>query len=121
MIVRLNAITYIRFCQVRMEAAKSVSQVLNYCKKIQAKIHFQKGTSLDISRYLGKTKISSSSELQSCALSAVQAVSSFRLMVGGTPCRHCRAGIQNGSRDTGRPRAFLNGQFRLLKEKLAKN
>ena len=40
MIVRLNAITYIRFCQVRMEAAKSVSQVLNYCKKIQAKIHF---------------------------------------------------------------------------------
>ena len=76
MIVRLNAITYIRFCQVRMEAAKSVSQVLNYCKKIQAKIHFQKSTSLDISRYLGKQKISS--KLQSCAISAVQAVSSFR-------------------------------------------
>ena len=58
MIVRLNAITYIRFCQVRMEAAKSVSQVLNYCKKIQAKIHFQKSTSLDLSRYLGKPKLS---------------------------------------------------------------
>ena len=56
MIVRLNAITYIRFCQVRMEAAKSVSQVLNYCKKIQAKIHFQKSTSLDLSRYLGEPK-----------------------------------------------------------------
>ena len=26
---------------------------------------------------------------------------------------HCRAGIQNGSREPGRPRAFLNGQFRL--------
>ena len=56
MIVRLNAITYIRFCQVRMEAAKSVSQVLNYCKKIQAKIHFQKSTSSDLSRYLGEPK-----------------------------------------------------------------
>ena len=42
------------------------------------------------------------------------------LMVGGTPCRHCRAGIQNGSRDTVRPRAFLNGQFRLLKAKIGK-
>ena len=42
------------------------------------------------------------------------------LMVGGTPCRHCQAGTQNGSQDTGRPRAFLNGQFRLLKAKIGK-
>ena len=41
-------------------------------------------------------------------------------MVGGTPCGHCRAGIQNGSRDTGCSRAFLNGQFRLLKAKIGK-
>ena len=32
----------------------------------------------------------------------------------------CRAGIQNGSRDTGLSRAFLNGQFRLLKAKIGK-
>ena len=29
----------------------------------------------------------------------------------------CRAGIQNGSQEPGRPRAFLNGQFRLRKAK----
>ena len=42
------------------------------------------------------------------------------LVVGGTPCGHCRAGIQNGSRDTGLSRAFLNGQFRLVKAKIGK-
>ena len=44
----------------------------------------------------------------------------YFLMVGGTPCRHCRAGIQNGSRDPGRPRAFLNELFRLLNAKIGK-
>ena len=32
----------------------------------------------------------------------------------------CRAVIQNGSRETGFPRAFLNGQFRLRKAKIGK-
>ena len=32
----------------------------------------------------------------------------------------CRAGIQNESRESGRPRAFLNGQFRLRKAKNCK-
>ena len=32
----------------------------------------------------------------------------------------CRAGIQNESREPGRPRAFLNGQFRLRKATIGK-
>ena len=80
MIVRLNAITYIRFCQVRMEAAKSVSQVLNYCKKIQAKIHFQKNTSLDLSRYLGKPKLSNLQNYNAvCKVSNVSSSGSLEL------------------------------------------
>ena len=80
MIVRLNAITYIRFCQVRMEAAKSVSQVLNYCKKIQAKIHFQKSTFLDLPRYLGKPKLSNLQNYNAvCKVSNVSSSGSLEL------------------------------------------
>ena len=32
----------------------------------------------------------------------------------------CQAGIQNGSRELGRSRAFLNGQFRLREAKIGK-
>ena len=72
--------------------------------------------------YLDTEEVCEDVEFQECVDAEVQVRQTeqcngsvnviFLLMVGGTPCRHW-AGIQNGSRDTGLSRAFLNGQFRL--------
>ena len=48
-------------------------------------------------------------------------ISGERLMVGGTPSGHCRAGIQNGSREPGARGRFSMGNLDCQRQKLSKN